>query len=253
MDQQQQRTPILLASGSPRRRELLRYLGVSFGAVSNDAEEQEHPPPSRLAAALPPLDLPLADHPTLRAWRKADAACADAPDSVIIGADTIVVLDGEVLNKPADADDARRMLRRLSGRTHRVYTGLCVLRPADEGTRAPQAGGPTFVVYGRWSASLDLVASDVTVADLTDAEIAAYVATGEPLDKAGAYGIQGLGGRLVRSVSGSYTNVVGLPLVALHRLLEAAGVTGLADPAAAYYSWLSAQGKEPLPCPPTFP
>jgi septum formation protein len=223
---------IVLASASPRRRELLRYLGVSYETVVTDAEEEEHPPPPEILAALPPLALPQNDHPTLRAWRKADAACASAPGDVIIGADTIVVLGGEVLNKPLDAADARRMLRRLSGRTHTVYTGLCVLRSAV------------------W---LDLVASDVTIDALTDAEIDAYVASGEPLDKAGAYGIQGLGGRLVRSVAGSYTSVVGLPLVQLHRLLVAAGVVGLADPGAAYLRWLSVQGKEPLPCPPASP
>ena len=100
---------------------------------------------------------------------------------------------------------------------------------------------------------LDLVSSEVTIAELNDAEIAAYVATGEPLDKAGAYGIQGLGGRLVRVVVGSYTCVVGLPLVETYRLLIAAGVTGLSEPAEAYQRWLGAQGKEPLPCPPTFP
>ena len=97
------------------------------------------------------------------------------------------------------------------------------------------------------------MASEVTIAELNDAEIAAYVATGEPLDKAGAYGIQGLGGRLVRAVVGSYTCVVGLPLVETHRLLVAAGVAGVSEPAEAYRRWLGAQGKEPLPCPPTFP
>ena len=91
------------------------------------------------------------------------------------------------------------------------------------------------------------------IADLTDAEIDAYIATGEPMDKAGAYGIQGLGGRLVRSVAGSYTCVVGLPLVAIHRLLSTAGYTQLTDPTEAYLYWLDSQGKEPLPCPPTFP
>jgi septum formation protein len=91
------------------------------------------------------------------------------------------------------------------------------------------------------------------IADLTDAEIEAYVATGEPMDKAGAYGIQGLGGRLVHSVAGSYTCVVGLPLITIHRLLSEAGYTQLNDPTEAYLRWLDSQGKEPLPCPPTFP
>ncbi len=229
--------PLALASASPRRRELLGYLGASFRIVVTDAEEHDSAPPPSIIALLPPLALPLFDHPTLRAWRKASAACTAAPGSVIIGADTIVVLDGRVLNKPVDPEDARRMLCNLSGRTHTVYTGLAVIDPRRTSTR------PLF----------DLVASEVTVAELSCSEIDAYVATGEPLDKAGAYGIQGLGGRLVRLVSGSYTCVVGLPLVETHRLLCSAGVTGLRDPVDSYRRWLIDQGKEPLPCPPTLP
>lgn len=229
--------PLALASASPRRRELLAYLGVPFRIIATDAEEYNHPPPPEIVAALPPLALPLFDHPTLRAWRKASAACVSAPDSVIIGADTIVTLEGDVLNKPVDPDDARRMLRRLSGKTHTVYTGLAVINARQ--TDAP----PLF----------DLVASQVTVATLSDADIDAYVATGEPLDKAGAYGIQGLGGRLVRSVAGSFTCVVGLPLVETWRLLRAAGIRGLRDPVEGYRRWLLDQGKEIPPCPPTLP
>ncbi|MCS6841342.1 MAG: Maf family protein [Roseiflexus sp.] len=229
--------PLALASASPRRRELLAYLGVPFRVIATDAEEHAHPPPPEIVAALPPLALPLFDHPTLRAWRKASAACASAPDSVIIGADTIVTLEGEVLNKPIDPDDARRMLRRLSGKTHTVYTGLAVID-------ARQTGAPPL---------FDLVASRVTVAVLSDADIDAYVATGEPLDKAGAYGIQGLGGRLVRAVAGSFTCVVGLPLVETWRLLRAAGIRGLGDPVEGYRRWLLDQGKEIPPCPPTLP
>jgi septum formation protein len=227
---------LLLASASPRRRELLGWLGQPFRAVANDGEERNQPPPPAIVAALPPCPVPLATHPTLLAWRKADAACTESPDSVIIGADTIVVLDGDVLGKPRDTMHARTMLRRLSGRTHTVYTGLAVI---EQGLGA--------------GLLLDLVASDVLIADLSDAEIEAYVVTGEPMDKAGAYGIQGLGGRLVRSVVGSYTCVVGLPLVAIHRLLSEAGYTQLTDPNEAYMCWLESQGKEPLPCPPTFP
>ncbi len=229
--------PLALASASPRRRELLAYLGVPFRIIVTDAEEHDHPPPPEIVAALPPLALPLFDHPTLRAWRKASAACASAPDSVIIGADTIVTLEGDVLNKPVDPDDARRMLRRLSGKTHTVYTGLAVIDARQ--IHAP----PLFA----------LVASRVTVAALSDADIDAYVATGEPLDKAGAYGIQGLGGKLVRSVAGSYTCVVGLPLVETWRLLCAAGIRGLRDPAESYRRWLLDLGKEAPPCPPTLP
>src|SRR5215212_7977316 len=119
---------LVLASASPRRRELLGWLGLPFRAVANDGEERDHPPPPALVAALPACPVPLATHPTLLAWRKADAACAESPDGVIIGADTIVVLDGDVLGKPRDPMHARTMLRRLSGRTHTVYTGLAVLR-----------------------------------------------------------------------------------------------------------------------------
>jgi septum formation protein len=243
---------LLLASASPRRRELLGWLGVSFRAIATDGEERQHAPPPAVLDALQPCPVPLETHPSLLAWRKVDAACAEAPDSVIIGADTIVVLDGDVLGKPRDPAHARAMLRRLSGRMHTVYTGLAVLGLAagDWGLgdrHAPNLQSPVS------SLQLDLVASDVLVAELTESEIEAYVATGEPLDKAGAYGIQGLGGRLVRSVAGSYTCVVGLPLVATHRLLTAAGYTQLADPSQAYLGWLEAQGKEPLACPPTFP
>jgi septum formation protein len=236
---------LVLASASPRRRELLGLLGQPFRAMANDGEERDSPPPAAIVAVLPACPVPLATHPTLLAWRKADAACAESPDSVIIGADTIVVLDGNVLGKPRDVTHARSMLRRLSGRTHTVYTGLAVVRLAigdwGSGTDDPP------------NTQLGLVASDVVIAELTDAEIDAYVATGEPMDKAGAYGIQGLGGRLVRSVAGSYTCVVGLPLVAVHRLLSAAGYTQLTDPTEAYMRWLESQGKEPLSCPPTFP
>ena len=242
---------LILASASPRRHELLGFLGVPFQAIGTDGEERDGPPPIPVVAALPPAPLPRSTHPTLLAWRKAHAACAEVQEGVIIGADTIVVLDGDVLGKPRDTGHACEMLRRLSGRQHTVYTGLAVIQSEVRDRRLEidhnTLQSPTS------SLQLDLVASDVTIAELSDAEIAAYVATGEPLDKAGAYGIQGLGGRLVREVIGSYTCVVGLPLVETYRLLVASGVSGLREPAEAYRRWLGAQGKEPLPCPPTFP
>jgi septum formation protein len=244
---------LLLASASPRRRELLGLLGQPFRAVANDGEERDHPPPPAVVAALPACPVPLTTHPTLLAWRKADAACAESPDGVIIGADTIVVLDGDVLGKPRDPAHARTMLRRLSGRTHTVYTGLAVIQPEIRDWRLEIGDMEASRQSPISNLQLDLEASDVLIDDLTDAEIEAYVATGEPMDKAGAYGIQGLGGRLVRSVAGSYTCVVGLPLVAIHRLLSAAGYTQLTDPTEAYMRWLDSQGKEPLSCPPTFP
>jgi nucleoside triphosphate pyrophosphatase len=244
---------LILASASPRRRELLGFLGVPFRAISTDGEERENAPPPAIVAQLPPAQLPLAAHPTLLAWRKAHAACAETPAGVIIGADTIVVLDGDVLGKPRDAEHARALLRQLSGRRHTVYTGLAILRKEIGDWRSEIVEDDSDLQSPIAPPQMDLVASEVTIAELTDAEIAAYVATGEPLDKAGAYGIQGLGGRLVREVVGSYTCVVGLPLIELHRLLVATGVAGLNDPTAAYRRWLGAQGKEPLPCPPTFP
>lgn len=228
--------PLLtLASASPRRRELLALLGVSFVVAPNAGEDQDDPPPQSVLAALPPCPVPLRQHPTLLAWRKVDAACSAAPSDVIIGADTDVVIDGEVLGKPRDPAHACVLLARLAGRTHTVYSGVCV-----------------------WHASTNtfqyaLVASDVLIAPLSAAEIEAYVATGEPLDKAGAYGIQGVGGRLVQQVRGSYTSVMGLPLVTTATLLRAAGLDLAVDPVDAYHRWLQAQGKEPLPCPPTSP
>jgi septum formation protein len=223
----------VLASASPRRRELLAALGASFTAVATDAEEQPTAAPAPVAAALPPLPIPAGDHPTLLAWRKAHAAHGHATRAVVLGADTVVAVDAAVLNKPVDAAHAREMLARLSGRAHTVYTGLCVLL------------GEQFWV--------DVVAAEVEFHPLSAATIEAYIATGEPFDKAGAYGIQGHGGALVRAVRGSYTAVVGLPLPATHRLLTAAGVAGLHDPTETYQRWLASQGKEPLPCPPSLP
>ena len=126
--------------------------------------------------------------------------------ALVLGADTIVVIDGRALGKPADADDARTMLRALRGRTHEVMTGIAVLDAAS----------------GRHAA--ETVISRVTMAAYTERDIEAYVATGEPLDKAGAYAIQGLGGDLINGLIGSYSNVVGLPLGETRRLLSAFGV-----------------------------
>ncbi|NOK58161.1 MAG: septum formation protein Maf [Chloroflexi bacterium AL-N10] len=227
--------PLVLASASPRRRELLRYLTPSFRIVVTNAEEQwQDAAPASVIRSLPQANVPLTDHPSLTAWYKVRIACTETPDSVIIGADTIVVLDGLVLNKPTTPDDACSMLQRLSGQTHTVYTGIVVVSVQQQ----------------TW---FDVVASEVTIAPLSRTVIEDYVNTGEPLDKAGAYGIQGLGGQLVQSVTGSYTNVVGLPLTTVHQLLAFAGIPNLVDPSDAYQHWLSAQGKEPLPCPPTLP
>ncbi|NTU84841.1 MAG: septum formation protein Maf, partial [Chloroflexales bacterium] len=222
------RPRLVLASASPRRHELLTALGAIFTVIATDAEEADVAAPPEIASALPLVAVPPHHHPTLLAWRKAMAAAAQAPDAVVLGADTVVVLDDRVLNKPVDAAHARAMLHSLAGRTHSVYTGLCVVAPA------PERGGSGQTL-------LDVVATEVVFHALDGADIAAYVATGEPLDKAGAYGVQGLGGRLVRAVRGSFTAVVGFPLVAAHHLLTTAGITGLSDPSTAYQRWLCSQ------------
>jgi septum formation protein len=121
------------------------------------------------------------------------------PDDLILGADTIVTLEGEVLGKPADRDDARRMLKRLSGRSHRVYTGVCLMAFNQK------------TVFAQWA--------DVTVAPLTEEEISVYVETGECDDKAGAYAVQGLGSRFIEKIDGDYYTVVGLPVQNLYRVL----------------------------------
>lgn len=233
MVQHEQHQSLVLASVSPRRRELLRYLVPTFEAIATDGEDTPRALPADVAAQLPPFPLALPFHPTAIAWRKAMAAVDDGIEGIILAADTIVVIDGDVLGKPRSTGHAKAMLARLVGRTHTVYTGMIALRTAQHGE---------LVLH------MTLDAADVTMAAVSVAEIAAYVATGEPMDKAGAYGIQGLGGRLVRQVTGSYTCVVGLPLVTAAKLLATMGVIGLVDPVVAYIQWLADQGSTPPPC-----
>jgi septum formation protein len=171
---------MILASGSPRRRELLALLGVDFTAVAPDVDES-----ARAGESAGDLVNRLAE---AKAWTVAGAH----PDAIVLGADTAIELDGEVLGKPVDPDDARRILRTLSGRTHVVHTGVAVVAGTDGATAS--------------------TASRVTFAPLTDADIEWYVATGEPFDKAGAYALQGAGGVFVTTVSGSVSGVLGLPL-----------------------------------------
>jgi septum formation protein len=181
---------LTLASASPRRRELLAALG--FQLEVRPAHADESPRPGEAA------------EPYARRVAREKARAVDG--QVVVAADTTVVVDGEILGKPRDADDAARMLRRLSGRTHQVMTSVCVRRPAIR-------------------LELDLVAStEVEVVPLPEAAIAWYVATGEPLDKAGAYAVQGRFGAFVRAVRGSITNVIGLPLDETLALLARAGV-----------------------------
>jgi septum formation protein len=182
--------PLLLASASPRRAELLRQLGVPF--EQRAMETDETPLPGEPAAALV----------RRLALGKAVAALPlAARGQWVLGADTVVVLGNHILGKPADAADASAMLSLLSGRVHRVYTGIALLR---EGHGPLQACPCTRVGFR----------------ELGEAEIAAYVATGEPLGKAGAYAIQGRAAAFVRGIAGSWSNVVGLPLFELDALLR---------------------------------
>ena len=190
---------LILASASPRRRELLASLGVPFDVVAGDVDETLEAVPLREAVAR-------------LALRKARAVAASRPATVVVAADTIVVIDGRALGKPADRAEARSMLQTLRGRTHEVMTGVAVLDAAS----------------GRHAT--ETVISRVTMAAYSDAAIDAYVAGGEPLDKAGAYAIQGAGGALVTGLEGSRSNVVGLPLAATAALLRRFGVAVSAPP-----------------------
>ncbi len=205
---------LVLASASPRRHELLGRLGAPFEVRVADVDET-------MRAGERPADLV-----RRLAVDKARAglAAAPEPDVVVVGADTVVTIDLEVLGKPVDGADAARMLRRLSGRTHRVLTGVAVARRR---TVAPRSADPAVVVGAATSLDVEVVVTDVVFEDLADADVAWYVATGEPLDKAGAYALQGAGAVLVREVRGSPDNVIGLPLATTRRLLAAAGIDPL--------------------------
>ena len=185
---------LVLASGSPRRRELLAVLGLPFIVVAAEVDERQQPGESPVALVQ-------------RLSRaKAAAVAPRHPDAVIVAADTIVVLDGLVLGKPADAEDAARMLRALRGRAHLVYSAVTALDAAT----------------GR--EVTEVSESRVWMRDYSDAEIAAYVASGDPLDKAGAYAIQHQGFAPVARIEGCYASVMGLPLGHLARALAAVGV-----------------------------
>lgn len=186
---------IILASKSPRRRELLAQMGLTdFQIIPAVGEEIVDP-----ALEPPALSEALALHKAREVAR--DHA---SPGDLVIGADTIVVLDGQVLGKPRDADHALEMLTALSGRQHHVYTGVAVLRDGVELAEHED--------------------TEVHFRPLTRKEILRYIATGEPMDKAGAYGIQGQGALLVPCIRGDYSNVVGLPLCRLGRMLERFGI-----------------------------
>ena len=182
-------TALYLASGSPRRHELLTLLGVPFEVILTDTEEQRQEGESAEA------------YVRRLAQDKAKAGVALAPQAwPVLGADTIVVLNGRVLEKPQDETHAAQMLAALSGKQHQVMTAVAI---AD-----------------RHDVLCQLVVTDVTFRNLSQQDICDYIATGEPMDKAGAYGIQGKGGCFVRTITGSYHAVMGLPLVETHELLS---------------------------------
>jgi septum formation protein len=185
---------VVLASASPRRHELLGMIGIAHEVDPADIDESVRAGESDTDYAL------------RVATEKGVAVAARHPDALVIAADTIVVVDGRIFGKPVDGADACRMLRVLSGRTHVVHTAVAVVR--DAGRRVES----------------EVESTRVTFRELDDSEVAAYVATGEPMDKAGAYGIQGYGATIVERVEGDYFTVMGLALRQLVSLLERAGV-----------------------------
>jgi septum formation protein len=203
---------LLLASNSPRRRQLLALGGWMFDVQVSDADE------TRLPAELP------AAYVRRLAEAKARAVVNRARlEHIIIGADTSVVIDDKILGKPADVDEARSMLRRLRGRTHQVYTGIAVLRAADGNLLT------------------NVVVTDVPMRAYTGAEIDAYIFTGDPLDKAGAYGIQNPSFQPVARMEGCYASVMGLPICSLTVLLRQLSVTPRNDVAGSCQSTLQYQ------------
>jgi septum formation protein len=183
---------LILASASPRRQELLRSARIPFRVHPADIDENPQPGESAPSCA------------ERLAREKALAVCRRYPNDFVLGADTIVVVDEIILGKPCDENDAARMLRLLSGRTHRVITGVCLAAPVTVHISASET-------------------TLVTMSAISDEEIRAYVATGEPMDKAGAYAIQGIASRWIPRIEGDYSNVVGLPVARVYAMLRQGG------------------------------
>ncbi|CUH97442.1 hypothetical protein P22_3572 [Propionispora sp. 2/2-37] len=186
---------VVLASSSPRRKEILQQIGCSFTVVASQVEED-----NRLEVAPCQLVILHAKSKALAARDKVDS------DTVIIGADTVVVFAGQVFGKPSGVQEAKQMLMALSGRQHEVITGVAVVKCST---------GEMWTDYS---------VTQVKFSVLSESEIDCYIASGEPMDKAGAYGIQGRGSLLVESINGCYFNVVGLPVSKLYGILKKAGV-----------------------------
>ena len=185
---------LVLASASPRRQELLRNAGIEFTALPADVDEVPLPGEGARDCAQR-----LAREKAGKVWRARQG-------DVVLGADTIVVVDGAILGKPVDYNDAARMLRLLAGRRHQVVTGVCLVR--------------SNLVRSSEDTVVDCETTLVTMAELSDQEILDYVATGEPMDKAGAYAIQGIASRWIPRIEGDYSNVVGLPVARVYRMLR---------------------------------
>ena len=186
---------VILASQSPRRRELLSRIFAEFEVMPSLAEE------------VAETNAPAEYVKTLAKAKAEEVSSRVGEDALVIGSDTVVALDGKILEKPKDADDAFRMLSALSGRAHEVYTGVAL-----------SIGGKTLVEHE---------VTRVWFRDLAEDEISRYIASGEPMDKAGAYGIQEKGAQLVRKIDGDYFNVVGLPVCRLCEMLHSLGYTTL--------------------------
>jgi len=187
-----EQSPLILASASPRRKSLLTQAGLPFRSLASHVDEES-------VGGKPE------ETSRLLAQRKASHVCSRVGKAWILGADTMVVVNDEILGKPTDREDARRMLWQLNGRDHRVITGFCILNSLDG------------VVHD------EAVTTLVTIKALTRQEIEAYIDTDEPFGKAGSYAIQGIGSFMVKRISGSYTNVVGLPICALIEALFSVG------------------------------
>jgi septum formation protein len=190
----------VLASASPRRQELLRNAGISFRVQAADIDE------------TPRLGEVPREYAERLAREKALAVFQQRPHDRVLGADTIVVVEQAILGKPMDGEDAARMLRLLSGRKHWVITGVCLVEPAGTDSQAAKI---------RIASATTLV----TMNELSEPEICEYVATGEPMDKAGAYAIQGMASRWIPHIEGDYSNVVGLPLALVYGMLRDTGGT----------------------------
>ncbi len=203
-----------MASASPRRRELLEQVGILFEVCPAKGEEIIRGTlPEEIVSELSAQKAGEVAS-MLRQYGKDHEELMTPQDMMVIGADTVVAIDGQILGKPKDEADAERMLSLLSGRTHEVYTGVTILLMSRSG----KAGGHTFCEK-----------TSVTMSELSGEEIRRYIATGEPMDKAGAYGIQGKCAVYIDKIEGDYNNVVGLPVAAIYRELKKLGID--------WYSW----------------